>query len=128
MVKVTIGSSGDWGHTMGWLSQLAHHGPSRALNAIGKQGVTALSANTPVGRTHETASGWHYKIVKRRDGYAVQWVNSSHPETTATVPMLLQNGHFTKNHGYVPSRDYINPALSSIFNRAGDLISKEVFK
>lgn len=113
---------------MGWLSQVMHRNDTKVLNNIGRQGVAALSANTPVGQTRETASGWHYKIVKRRDGYAVQWVNSSHPETTATVPMLLQNGHFTKNHGYVPSRDYINPALSSIFNRAGDLISKEVFK
>jgi hypothetical protein len=125
---VRITSKGDFNNTKNWLAQLQTKVPRTALNEIGRSGVSALSHATPVGSTGETAAGWSYKVSASKGKSSVSFYNNSHPETSANVAMLIQNGHATKNGGYVPGRDYINPALQSIFSRGSTLLSEEMMK
>ncbi|MEG0239487.1 MAG: HK97 gp10 family phage protein [Anaerorhabdus sp.] len=98
------------------------------LRKIGESGVIALRAGTPIGATGQTARGWKYKITSNKRGAELAFYNTAHPQASANVAKLIQFGHGTKTGGYVPPRDYINPALRNIFNRAADDIAKEVFR
>lgn len=126
-VKVSITTEGDFKEVKKWLTRSSTKVPNASLNTIGSKGVSALVAATPK-RRGVTASGWDYKIKRTRQGADVIYFNNANPETRANVAMLIQTGHGTRNGGYVPPIDYINPALNGIFSNAGDLIAKEMFK
>lgn len=127
-MRVDITTSGDFKNTISWLNETKNKVPTSTLNSIGREGVNALKAATPKGETGKTAAGWSYRITKNRSGAELAFINNSHPETQANVARLIQLGHGTGTGGYVPPIDYINPALRSQFNSAGDRIAKEMFR
>lgn len=86
------------------------------LKAEGDAGVRALSAATPV-ESGQTARSWEYEIVKGKGGAQIRWYNT-HENKRANIALLLQYGHATGTGGYVPGRDYINPAMKSVFDKA----------
>lgn len=87
------------------------------LHGIGASGVSALARSTPVDSS-ETANSWSYKLVPTGKGMDVAWFNSAHAHTSTPVAILLQYGHGTRNGGYYPGQDYINPALRPVFDSA----------
>lgn len=109
---------------MKWLAKVSNPSskPEKSFREIGELGVNALKSATPKD-TGDTSEGWFYKIEKKQ----VIFYNRAHPQTRIPVALLIQYGHGTKNGGYVPPIDYINPALESIFRTAGDLIAKEMY-
>ena len=127
-MRVDITSSGEFKDTISWLNKVSNKQPTSTLKRIGNDGVKALRSATPIGETGATASGWNYKISRTSKGFEISWYNNAHPEVSANVAKLIQFGHGTGTGGYVPPRDYINPALRNIFNGAGDKLAKEVFK
>lgn len=127
-MKIEIASKGSFANTTSWLTRLQTKAPTSALNEIGRSGVQALSRATPIGETGETSAGWSYGVSKRKGKSTVSFYNNSHPETSANVAMLIQYGHGTKNGGYVPGRDYINPALSSVFASGANKLAQEMIK
>lgn len=92
------------------------------LNALGQEGVNALSAATPVD-TGVTAGDWYYVVKTSSRGASISWHNDNIVAGTPLV-ILLQYGHGTGTGGYVQGRDFINPAMEPIFNR----IAEEVWK
>lgn len=86
------------------------------LRREGAAGVQALSAATPV-ESGQTARSWEYEIEKSKRGYQIRWYNT-HDNQGANIALLLQYGHGTGTGGYVPGRDYINPAMKSVFDKA----------
>lgn len=127
IMKIGISTKGDFKNTEAWLKRASTRSPSSALKTLGSQGVSSLAAATPT-RTGATAAGWKSKVEKTGSGYDLIWYNTSHPETSANVAMLLQMGHGTGTGGYVPGQDYINPALRPIFAIAGDKLVRELIK
>lgn len=83
------------------------------IRSVCEAGVRALAAATPVD-TGLTAASWSYEIVSRSGEIEIFWTNSNMSEG-ASVALLIQLGHGTRNGGYVQGRDYINPALRPIF-------------
>lgn len=110
-----------------WLKNYSHKNPSGVLNSIGAKGVGALQASTPID-TGQTARGWAYKTLKTGAGWEVAWYNRSHPETSANIALLLQYGHDTGTGGYVPGRDYINPAMRGVLGRGASEIEREMIR
>ena len=110
---------------MSFLEGISKPKQPAVLNEIGIKGVSALARATPKD-TSETANSWSYKVVSTDKGFDVAWYNTAHSHTSAPVALLLQYGHGTRNGGYVPGRDYINPALRPIFETASDKILKEM--
>lgn len=98
----------------------------RILEKYGKRGVEALRAATPKD-TGLTADSWTYEIEEESNGrLKIVWHNTNIANGWVPVAILLQYGHATGNGGYVQGRDYINPAIESIFNQMANEAWKEV--
>lgn len=111
-----------------FLSKVIHIKPviRRILDKYGKLGVEALREATPKD-TGKTADSWTYEIVEEKNGnLKIVWHNTNIANDWVPVAILLQYGHATGNGGYVQGRDYINPAIESIFNKMADEAWKEV--
>jgi hypothetical protein len=88
----------------------------RDLDRYGRQGVDLLSSATPVD-TGRAASSWGYQIGHTNGVHSISWFNTDR-EGGVNVAVILQYGHGTGTGGYVVGRDYINPALRPLFDRA----------
>lgn len=97
----------------------------RIMEKYGREGVSALSALTPID-TGETASSWFYEIVQEPDGISLVFNNNATTKTGIPIAILLQYGHGNGRGGYVRGRDFINPAIQPIFDRLADEAWKEV--
>lgn len=94
------------------------------LDRYAKRGVDALSKETPVD-SGLTAMSWGYEIVKQQDGYRIYWTNNN-VNKGVSIALIIQNGHGTRNGGYVVGRDYINPAIRPIFDSMANSAWEEV--
>lgn len=97
----------------------------RIMEKYGREGVSALSAVTPID-TGETASSWSYEIIQESDGISLVFNNNATTKTGIPIAILLQYGHGNGRGGYVRGRDFINPAIQPIFDRLADEAWKEV--
>jgi len=113
------------GKTEKFFKQAMRLDPASILHHAGARGVAALSAATPVD-SGSTASAWRYEIRHTDSGYSVDYHNDNVSPGGAVVAILLQYGHGTRGGTYVAGRDYINPALVSIFDSIAEEIWKEV--
>ena len=96
------------------------------MNKYGRLGVEALREATPKD-TGKTADSWIYEIEEESNGnLKIVWSNTNVVDDWAPIAILLQYGHATRNGGYVQGRDYINPAIESIFKNMADEVWKEV--
>ena len=121
-IKITV--SGDYAKTERYLTDLNKGIQFNNLDRYGQAGVDALSSATPLD-SGETASGWGYRIKKRKDSVVIEWTNSNVVDGVP-IAVILQYGHGTRNGGYVQGRDYINPAIRSIFDQIVADVWKEV--
>lgn len=119
-----ITHKGDFKKTEKFLKKSLGRDYLTILNKYGQQGVSALSASTPVD-TGLTASSWSYEIIQNADGISVVWTNSN-VNKYVNIAIILQYGHGTRNGGWVEGRDYINPALQPIFDKMAEAAWKEV--
>ena len=115
-------TKGDFEATSKWLQQLSSGSIFSRLSHYGEEGVAALAAATP-SDSGETARSWTYEIIQDSKSWSIVWGNT-HIEDGVPIAVLLQTGHGTRTGGYVPGRDYINPALQPIFDR----IAEEAWK
>lgn len=97
----------------------------RNLTALGKRGVEALRANTPVD-TGLTASAWSFELEISGRTSSITWLNSSVTRDGTPIAIMLQYGHGTGTGGYVRGIDYINPAMAPIFDKIADDVWKVV--
>lgn len=124
MVKVS--HKGDFDNIDGFLKNIKEAKFTNILHKYGKLGVEALTAATPVD-TGMTAVSWYYEIVEKQGTYTIHWCNSN-LENGVPIAILIQYGHATKNGGYVQGRDFINPAMRSVFDKLADALWREVTK
>lgn len=96
------------------------------LDKYGRAGVAALASATPVD-TGLTASSWYYKIT-RKDGLVAITFCNSNIQNGVPIAIILQYGHGTNNGGWVQGRDYINPAIQSVFDKLANDAWREVTK
>lgn len=126
-MRVEFSESGNFNNTKDFLIRASHMSPKPVMDATGRQIVAALRQATP-RRTGKTANGWQYTITSTGSGYTLEVHNSSHPETSANVALLLDEGHGTRNGGYVPGRHYIRPASHGLLLAGADRLLKGLGK
>lgn len=97
------------------------------MEKYGREGISALSANTPVD-SGETASSWTYEIVQNGQSISLVFNNSSTTKTGIPIAILLQYGHGNGRGGYVQGRDFINPAIQPVFDKLAEEAWREVAK
>jgi len=114
-VKISVKHKGDFKNAERFLNGAQKLDYERILASYGREGVSALSAATPVD-TGEAANAWGYAISKKGDVISLTWTNS---KMAGNVPLviLIQLGHATGTGGYVRGRDFINPTLRPIFDQ-----------
>ena len=121
---ITLQSKGNYSKAFSFLERMKEVGRIGDLDKYGREGVEALSANTPTG-TGLLASSWYYTIERTANTVTLNFCNSD-IEGGCPIALIIQYGHGTKNGGYVKGRDYINPAIRPIFDRMVEDIGREV--
>lgn len=124
---IKVSSSGDFSKTYKYLNKLAEFKKKKLmsiLNKHGTEGVRKLKEATPID-TGETASKWRYEIQEKGDTVKLVFINDAQNDGIPIV-VLIQYGHGTGTGGYVPPRDFINPAIGPILKKISEDAWKEV--
>jgi hypothetical protein len=121
---ISASMSGSTKKTESFLKFLETDRMFNGFSVGGRQGVDALSRATPVD-TGRAAGSWKYEIEHKKGIHTVYWDNYD-IEGGRNVIMLIQYGHGTGTGGYVPPRDFINPAMRLIFDNMSNDVWKEV--
>lgn len=121
---IHVKQRGNFNNTEKFLKKSFGHDYISVLAKYGQQGVSALSAATPIDSAL-TATSWSYNIIQNEGTISIIWENSN-VQKGVNIAIILQYGHGTRNGGYVSGRDYINPALKPIFDKMADAAWKEV--
>ena len=96
------------------------------LDRYGREGVRALSSDTPID-SGLTASSWYYKIIKDKTGFRITF-NNSNIQNGVPIAIILQYGHGTGTGGWVEGIDYINPSLRPVFEKLANSAWEEVVR
>ena len=111
------------GNAITFLEQLRAAKLVEEFDRFGKMGVDALSKATPI-ESGETARAWDYVIVTKPNEVEIRWTNS-HVNDGENIAILIQYGHGTGTGGYIPGKDYINPAIRPVFDQiVSDIVKK----
>ena len=110
-----LSSSGSFKNTFAYLKYLLNGDYLRTVDSYAQLGVEALQIATPKD-SGETAGRWSYKISIGIGRTEIAWYNDSVISTGIPIVILLQYGHGTGTGGYVQGIDFINPALSKVFD------------
>lgn len=123
-IKITV--KGEWKKTDKFLERVKNLFKHGVFDKYGKMGVNALQSATPRD-SGRTSSSWSYKIVRSSGKVSIVWSNSN-VNKGVPIAIILQYGHGTGTGGYVSGRDYINPAMRSVFDNMAEDLWKEVTK
>ena len=115
---------GNFNRVERFLNRVSDREYLNVLDHYGQMGVEALSKATPVD-TGLTASSWTYEIERNRDQTTISWLNTN-TNQGVNIAVILQYGHGTGTGGYVQGRDYINPAMSPVFDKIANQAWREV--
>lgn len=123
---ISIDVSGSTKQTQSFLSKMGNidNDIRNTLDSAGARGVAALQASTPVD-SGLTAASWGYEVVTEGNSTTLYWTNTN-SFNGVNVAIILQYGHGTGTGGWVAGRDYINPAIKSIFDQIADDVWKKV--
>lgn len=121
---ISYTTSGSTNKTEAFLTKIKSRSIFSRVDSICRQGVEALAAATPAD-SGLAADSWGYHISKKGPRYIITWTNSD-VENGYPVAVMIQYGHATGTGGYIPGRDYINPAIRPIMNQIADQVWKEV--
>lgn len=121
---ITVTKKGDFSRLDTYLNRLKGLFGLSDLDKYGKRGVEALSSATPHD-SGTTAASWFYRINRTDGELSLEFYNSNVNEGVP-IAVILQYGHGTGTGGWVEGRDYINPALRSVFDGILDDMTKEL--
>jgi len=121
---IEFGQKGDFSKLNNFLEKSRESINLGLLNKYGRDGVKALSSETPVD-TGLTAESWYYKIT-RTNGQAILSFHNRHVVNGVPIAIIIQYGHATRNGGWVDGIDYINPAIQPIFMKIANEAWREV--
>lgn len=121
---ISAKTSGSFKKSEAFLKRVSTLDIGAILRSKGQAGVAALAKATPVD-SGLAAGSWGFVVVKNLSGYSITWTNSD-IETGFPVSLMLQYGYSTGTGGYVPGRNYINPAMSPVFTMLSDTVWKAV--
>lgn len=121
---ISLNKKGDFSRTSKFLKKMKELNQLKMLDKYGREGVSALAANTPV-ESGLTSTSWYYEIRRKGDRVSLVWLNSNINEGVP-IAIILQYGHGTGTGGWVEGRDYINPAICPVFDKILNELRKEV--
>ena len=124
MSMIKIIQKGDFSKTEKFLKKAKEADFYRHIEQYAQLGVEALREATPID-SGKTADSWSYEINITKKQAEITWINNN-TNKGENIAILIQYGHGTGTGGYVRGRDYINPAMVSVFDKIVNEIWKEV--
>lgn len=121
---ISLDSEGSFDKTEKFLRAMSTLHIDAILNAEAQKGVAALSKATPRD-SGKAAISWGYEIEKTSNSVTITWTNSD-VENGFPVALMIQYGHGTGTGGYIPGKDYINPAMRPVFDSIAETVWKAV--
>ena len=121
---ISVSSSGSTAKTEAALNKMLRGNIYAGLDALARQGVSALASATPTD-TGLASESWDYRIQRSGASVTIEWLNKD-VESGFPVAIMLQYGYGTGTGGYVAGRDYINPSMQPIFDMIADKVWKVV--
>ena len=121
---ITFKQTGDFSKVTRYLEKTKKGVSVGVLEKYAHDGVSALSAATPV-ESGTTANSWYYEIEYSKSGAVIRFCNSN-VNKNVHIAIILQYGHGTGTGGWVEGRDYINPAIQPVFDKLADEAWREV--
>lgn len=116
IMRFSFRTKGDFSKTRRFINRVIAKKYLKDLDNYGRIGVEKLSEATPK-QTGATANSWNYRIEDNGKTVSLIWYNTSMTtDGRESIAILLQYGHGTGTGGYVQGRDYINPAIQSVFD------------
>lgn len=126
---ITFKHKGDFSKTEKYFKSVSkvqkafEHG---VFDKYAKLGLELLREATPKD-SGETANAWSAEI-EHQNGRVNIVFNNSNINKGVSIALILQYGHGTGTGGYVQGRDYINPAIQTVFEGLADAAWGEVVK
>lgn len=124
MVQLT--QRGSFGGIEAFLKRSVDPTLKKYLEKYAKAGLDALKAATPKD-TGLTSASWYYEIVCEKGRSEIRYCNSN-IQNGVPIAVILQNGHATRNGGWVQGIDYIDPAIRPVFEKIAKEAWEEVSK
>ena len=127
MSGITVTTTGGFNKTYKYLGNLQSFRKQKLMSILkkyGDEGVRLLKEMTPRD-TGETANSWSYEIKEKGETITLAFTNSAQNDGIP-IAILIQYGHGTGTGGYVPSNDFINPAMRPVFEKIANDAWKEV--
>lgn len=126
-MQITFRQKGSFSKLEKYLSKIKDTLTIQRLSKYGEEGVIALKSATPVD-SGQTAESWRYEIEKTSTGYSISFHNDNVVDGWFNVAIMLDTGHGTGSGGWVEGRNYIDPAIQPIFDKAAHEAWLEVTK
>lgn len=117
-------NKGDFSNTFNFFERMSQMNIDKILSEYGEKGVSALQEATPK-RTGLTSRSWTYRLEHEK-GKTVLLFDNSNIQNGAPIAIIIQYGFVTKTGFRVPGRDYINPALTPIYEEIMRKFQQEV--
>lgn len=123
-MKVSFKQTGGFDKTDSYLKKINNTSKNINLDRFGRRGVSALANATPT-RSGKTANAWTYSIEQSGSRVSINFENAN-VNNGVPIAVIIQYGHGTRNGGWVEGVDYVNPAITPIFNDILNEMWKEV--
>ena len=124
MISMKVTVKGDFKKTDKFLKKKLNIGYWELLEHYGRKGVEALKNATPVD-SGATRAAWYYLVEATPGGARLTWCNDNKSKYV-NVAILLDQGHATRNGGYVRGLHYIDPAVRPVMQEIADTLMREV--
>lgn len=117
-------NSGSFDNIFNFFDRMSQQNIDKILAEYGERGVRALEEATPK-RTGLTSRSWTWRIEHENGKTLLLWDNSN-IQNGVPVAIVIQYGFVTKTGFRVAGRDYINPALSPIYEEIMERFQREM--
>ncbi len=115
---ITVKQKGDFSKIHRYLVSASEKVKFEDADRIGYECVKKLQEVTPKD-SGLTAESWSYEVKKNRNSVTVQ-LNNTNIQNGMNIALLIDFGHATPNGRWIEGKQYIDPAIQSIFLQALD--------
>lgn len=124
-MHITIAQTGNFKRLERYLQKSSGLDMTKFLSGFGQKGVNLLAQATPKD-TGETSNSWFFDVKEENGKTVISWYNGNVSNGGEVIALLIQYGHGTGTGGYIPPIDFVNPAMTELFDTISEELKQEV--
>lgn len=122
---IVVKARGAFDNTQRLLTASAMGVGKKVLKKVADKALSAVKEATPV-RTGRTRDSWYYTITIKKGVGKIEFKNSN-IQSNGNVALLVDMGHAMPNGVWIEGRNYIDPAMMPVFERAQDELWRDFY-